>query len=141
MGRKKQQFIALLSAAGLLLTMAACGTSGKEPVQTGGETEGKETQAAQTAETDMEKDASGGQEVTLDILAKNVGESFNQYADNHVQDKMAEDIGVRIHMVNADNDKWKNMVRIFWLMHRIRLPSAASIGATGKISCIFFLYR
>ena len=106
MGRKKQQFIALLSAAGLLLTMAACGTSGKEPVQTGGETEGKETQAAQTAETDMEKDASGGQEVTLDILAKNVGESFNQYADNHVQDKMAEDIGVRIHMVNADNDKF-----------------------------------
>lgn len=106
MGRKKQQFIALLSAAGLLLTMAACGASGKEPVQTGGETEGKETQAAQTAETDMEKDASGGQEVTLDILAKNVGESFNQYADNHVQDKMAEDIGVRIHMVNADNDKF-----------------------------------
>ena len=106
MGRKKQQFIALLSAAGLLLTMAACGASGKEPVQTGGETEGKETQAAQTAETDMEKDASGGQEVTLDILAKNVGEFFNQYADNHVQDKMAEDIGVRIHMVNADNDKF-----------------------------------
>ena len=65
MGRKKQQFIALLSAAGLLLTMAACGTSGKEPVQTGGETEGKETQAAQTAETDMEKDASGGQEVDV----------------------------------------------------------------------------
>lgn len=106
MRRKGQQFIAVLAAAGLLLSTAACGTTGKETAQTGGGTAEEGTQAVQRAEAEKEKGAAAGEEVTLDILAKNVGESFNQYSENHVQDKMAEDIGVRIHMVNADNDKF-----------------------------------
>ena len=38
MRRKGQQFIAVLAAAGLLLSTAACGTTGKETAQTGGGT-------------------------------------------------------------------------------------------------------
>lgn len=84
MRRKGQQFIAVLAAAGLLLSTAACGTTGKETAQTGGGTAEEGTQAVQRAEAEKEKGAAAGEEVTLDILAKNVGESFNQYSENHV---------------------------------------------------------
>ena len=95
----------------MLLSTAACGTTGKETAQTGGGTAEEGTQAVQTAEAEKEKGAAAGEEVTLDILAKNVGESFNQYSENHVQDKMAEDIGVRIHTVSYTHlDVYKRQI-------------------------------
>ena len=52
MRRKGQQFIAVLAAAGLLLSTAACGPTGKETAQPGGGTAAEGTQAVQRAEAE-----------------------------------------------------------------------------------------
>ena len=107
MRRKGQQFIAVLAAAGLLLSTAACGTTRqRETAQTGGGTAEEGTQAVQTAEAEKERRCGRRRKLHLISWRRMWENPSISIPENHVQDKMAEDIGVRIHMVNADNDKF-----------------------------------
>lgn len=93
-------FVSLLAVSSVL-SAAGCGT----PTTNAGSSSG----SANTGTSQAENTA-GQEAITLEILAKNAGDTFNQYADNHVQDKMAEDIGVRIQIISADNDKFNVML-------------------------------
>lgn len=102
----KKHFCRLLAgilAVGTAVSITACNTT-QAP-------SGEGSSPASTQSAASQADGGNTQDVvTLEMLAKNAGESFNQYAENHVQDKMAEEIGVRLHLVNADNDKFNVML-------------------------------
>lgn len=97
------RWMAALLAVSLLLAAAGCGRPASRPTSAGGGSSAGQSQAQEATDK-------GDEVVTLEILAANAGDLFNQYADNHVQDKMAEDIGVRIRIVSADNDKFNVML-------------------------------
>lgn len=93
-------FVSLLAVSGVLTAVGCDTAKNNEPTPS----------ESVNSETSQAENTAGQEAVTLKILAKNAGDTFNQYADNHVQDKMAEDIGVRIELVNADNDKFNVML-------------------------------
>lgn len=103
---KKQvvRLLAALLAASGVFSIVACG-----PAEPSG-SQDSTTSTSNKTENMPSEDQDTQDVVTLEILAKNGGDTFNQYADNHVQDQMAKDIGVCIRLVNADNDKFNVML-------------------------------
>lgn len=92
-----------LSAAMMAAALTGC-VGGSD---TGNADDGQASAAAESEDDGTEN--SGGESsdvVTLNILASKLSSNVTEYPDTHVIEAMAEQIGVKVNLIEADTDKY-----------------------------------
>lgn len=89
----------LLSVTTAATLMTGCASS----TDTGKDTAADSTAAGEAAQADS---SSGGEAVTLNILATKISSNVTDYPDTHIMKAMADAIGVKINIIEADTDKY-----------------------------------
>lgn len=102
----KKLIATVLCATLLTAVLSGCGSSGDSGSASGSEGQTEASTGSDAQESTDSTESSSSDAVTLTILAQKISSNVTDYPNTHVIQAMADAIGVKISIIEADADKY-----------------------------------